>query len=341
MKKLLTVLLAILCLVSVSGCSKTEEPTPETDEGEKQIRIGVAHISMYDSWCKLIYDEFEKQAAEYGYVVDIQNAAGDEELQANQIETFITMGYDMIMVDPCSYDGICATLEKCTEAGIPVIAFDADTSYEGLVTHCAQNHEELGTICADYIADYAEANLDGKVSVGVIYAYDGEQTICRGVAFEKELEERLGKENITYVFQQDYSTNNSVEGGANIVETYIGQHMDFVWCATDNGAIGASQALENAGITDTMVLSSDGWGDQSFGYIYEGNHPYSMCIACSPVEIVKSALACANAYFNGQREFERHNWIDLRIVDKTTASEFAQYIDPEYLKTLTKGEDVQ
>jgi ABC-type sugar transport system substrate-binding protein len=161
-------------------------------------RIGVAHITFYDEWCKGVYDDFVKLGKEYGVAeMNIQNGDINAEIQQRQVEDFITQKYDIIFIDPVNPDGIQATLDKAQAAGIPVIAFDSGTSWAPLISHIAWDHAETGRVTGRYAAEYAKKNLGGKARVGVLAMLDAPHTAIRSQTFKEAIEEGLGKANVT------------------------------------------------------------------------------------------------------------------------------------------------
>jgi len=142
LRKLVSLFLALILMLGVCTVALAEQPWA----GKK---LGVAHITMYDEWCKAVYDEFMAQAPAMGFgEVNIQDGNLNAETQQKQVEDFITQGYDAILLDPVNSDGIVPTLQQAGAAGIPVFAFDSGTSYDKLVTHVAWDHAETGVLTA-------------------------------------------------------------------------------------------------------------------------------------------------------------------------------------------------
>ncbi|NLG57981.1 MAG: sugar ABC transporter substrate-binding protein, partial [Clostridiales bacterium] len=115
MKKrtLVSLLLATVMLVAFAAPAMAETPW----EGK---RLGVVHITLYDEWCKAVYDEFMAQGPEMGFgEINIQDGNLNAETQQKQVEDFITQNYDAILIDPVNSVGIIPTLEQAGAAGIP------------------------------------------------------------------------------------------------------------------------------------------------------------------------------------------------------------------------------
>lgn len=289
-------------------------------------KLGIAHITLYDEWCKAVYDEFKAQGAAAGFGdINIQDGDINAETQQKQVENFIAQKYDMIMIDPVSPDGIKPTLDKAKAANIPVMAFDSGTTWPSLITHVAWDNEETGRLSGQYIADYAKKNLGGKVKIGMLEMLDAPHTAIRSTACKKELEKDLGKENVTYVFEQDFG--KTVESATNIVTNNISKPMDIIWGAVDNAAQGARVALQTNGITKTKVVSSGGWGAQPFNEINSGDPNYIMCVGVSPKSIVQLELASAEDYFSGKTSsIKKEQNCELEVIDKSNIADFMKYV---------------
>ncbi len=318
MKKrtLVSLLLATVMLVAFAAPAMAETPW----EGK---RLGVVHITLYDEWCKAVYDEFMAQGPEMGFgEINIQDGNLNAETQQKQVEDFITQNYDAILIDPVNSVGIIPTLEQAGAAGIPVFAFDSGTEYEDLITHVAWDHAETGILTAQWVADYAKENLDGKVRVGVLAMLNAVHTQVRSEAFKTTLVELLGEENITWVFDQDFGETR--ESAANIVTNNIAKPIDVIWGAVDNAAVGAANALELAGAEGTIVVCAGAWGSEPFSMIDNDHKYYKMCIGVSAANIVTLTLESVQKHFAGE-EVPRQQNIELAVIDATNIDEFVKY----------------
>ena len=315
-KSLVSLLLAVLLVMTFASAAFAAEPW----EGK---RLGIVHITMYDEWCTAVYDEFMSQGPAMGFgEINIQDGNLNAETQQKQTEDFITQQYDAILIDPVNGTGIIPTLEQAGAAGIPVFAFDSGSDYEDLVTHVAWDHAQTGVLTAHWVADYAKANLDGKVRVGVLAMLNAVHTAVRSETFKATLTELLGAENITWVFDQDFGETR--ESAANIVTNNIAKPIDVIWGAVDNAAQGAANALELNGAEGTIVVSAGAWGSEPFNMINEGHKYYKMCIGVSAANIVKLTLESVQKYFAGE-EVPRQQNIELAVIDESNIADFVKY----------------
>ncbi|MCE5255666.1 MAG: sugar ABC transporter substrate-binding protein [Spirochaetaceae bacterium] len=315
--------LALACVLMTVGAMQSFAQASGPWVGKK---LGVAHITIYDEWCKAVYDEFKEQAKAMGFgEVNIQDGNLNAETQQKQVENFIAQKYDMIIIDPVSPDGIKKTLDKAKAAGIPVLAFDSGTDWSSLVTHVAWDHAETGRLTGKYVADYAKKNLGGKVKVGILAMLDAPHTAIRSVEFKKQLEADLGKSNVTYVFEQDFGQTR--ESAMNIVTNNLAKPMDIIWGAVDNAAMGARIALKNNGIDKTKVVSAGAWGAEPFNLLNAKDPWYIMCVGVSPANIVKATLESAKLYFQGKAaSIPREQNTDLAVIDQSNISQYMKYV---------------
>lgn len=314
-KSLISLFLIVAMLVCIC--------VPSLAEGD--VKIAVAHITMYDEWCKAVFDEFTAQCADRGWQVTIADGNLNAETQQKQVEDFIAQGdYTAICIDPVNSDGIIPTLEKAGEKGIPVFAFDSGTAYDKLITHVAWDHADTGDMTAEWVANYANENLGGKVRVGVLAMLNAVHTQVRSEHFVAKLEELLGAENITWVFNQDFGETR--ESAANIVTNNIMKPIDVIWGAVDNAAIGAAIALEQNANEGTIVVSAGGWGSEPFNKINDGDPYYKMCIGVSAHNIVEMTLDSIQRYLDGDTEIEREQNIELAVIDASNIADFMKYV---------------
>ena len=66
----------------------------------------------------------EEQAAEYGWTLDVQDAAGDANKQLSQVQDFITKGVDAIVIAPTNSAGSKSMIELAEAQNIPVFTMD-------------------------------------------------------------------------------------------------------------------------------------------------------------------------------------------------------------------------
>ena len=101
-------------------------------------------------WSEIV----QEKCAGYGITLDFQNADGDIQRQVTQMETFITLGHDAIMVTAFDMNAIQVVVNKAVEAGIPVFAASASRANDetALVTNQVASAWEAGFEVGVYAA---------------------------------------------------------------------------------------------------------------------------------------------------------------------------------------------
>ena len=110
-------ILTIFCILILYSCGKSK---PE-------YVIGVSQCSE-DEWRKKFNDELRIAAfSDSNVEVKISTAYDDVKLQIEQIDKFVDMKVDLLIVAPGQV-GVAGAIERAYNKGIPVIVFDRRTS---------------------------------------------------------------------------------------------------------------------------------------------------------------------------------------------------------------------
>ncbi|MDP1086291.1 substrate-binding domain-containing protein, partial [Klebsiella pneumoniae] len=72
---------------------------PLKKKGER-LRIGWTEITLGNPWFVSMLDDARIIAKKYNYDIELQVADSDVAKQSAQVDTFITLGVDLIVIDP-------------------------------------------------------------------------------------------------------------------------------------------------------------------------------------------------------------------------------------------------
>ena len=133
MKKGISFVVAALMAVSLVACGggsstksttaaateQTEKQTEKAGETEAQKEeakgeaktIGVSLLNSTHVFYNSIQTAMEEQAKEYGWTLDVQDAAGDANKQLGQVQDFITKKVDAIVIAPTNSAGSKSMIE--------------------------------------------------------------------------------------------------------------------------------------------------------------------------------------------------------------------------------------
>lgn len=222
------------------------------EEGANQLHIGIAAASFDDKWMSYMHEGFRKAAKEAGVKITMVDGKNDSAVQQGQIDTFITMGVDAIILVPCQVQAMAPMLDQTEEAGIPVVAVNrlpAEPELSRLATFVGSNEEYAGTVQGEAIAKL----LNGKGDVAIIHGQLGhpaEQGRTRG---NKMVFDKYPDIHVVLEGTSEWQRAKALQ----LMENWIqkGTHIDAVVANNDESAIGAAMALEQVGMLDDVFIA--------------------------------------------------------------------------------------
>ncbi len=279
MKRILAVSLLLLLLVAtMTACNKTtafeksnsasSDTTVSSDASADATTAGltIAYSSIADAdeapWAGTLWDALESVCKENDWTFTALSADGVSATQDQQIDTLLAEDPDYFVI----FAGDCQMadewVEKIHNAGIPVIMAGIDasaSSAEYVSAFVGADQEALaGQLAMDMITDNG---ADAALNVVTISGFEAQEDYrLREQGFEKTLSYFS---NYT-LLANDYA-GASKENAKDIMSTYLdtyGDTIDVVVCYDAEFAEGALEAIEEAGLSDsisiyTIVGSSD------------------------------------------------------------------------------------
>jgi len=314
MKKLVTVVAAVLCLASLFvSCAK------KGDAGKKsgEIKIGIINNPPSESGYRAanVKDMETVFSAAKGYKVSTFYSLKNDE-QLNAASQFITEGVDYILLSAAATDGWDAVLKNAKKAGIKVFLFDRmiNTSpdlYEAAVVSDMANQGDTAVawLKAQKLSEYNVIHIQG--------AMGSDAQIGRTAALEAEFKAGTMKKVV-----QQTATWDEAEA-KKIVESVInsGEKFNVIYAENDGMAKGAVAALDEAGIThgvngDVIVMGFD-CNKWALRELKAGNWNYDG--QCSPFqaavieEMIKSGNVPSKKVISEEKGFDAKTLTDADI----------------------------
>lgn len=118
-------LAAVLLCLALTGCSDHEKNQEKTS-----MRIGVSLYRGDDTFINNLRMVLEESAKEYEretgikVTLDIQDAKGSQNTQNNQVERFISLGCDVLCINPVDRTDASVMIDRAMTAGVPVVFFN-------------------------------------------------------------------------------------------------------------------------------------------------------------------------------------------------------------------------
>ncbi|MCI8925373.1 MAG: galactose ABC transporter substrate-binding protein [Lachnospiraceae bacterium] len=262
----------LLCAVMMfTGCGRAENETEK-----KSIRIGVSLYRGDDTFINNIRGELEKCAKAYeqenGVKVnlDIQDAKGSQNTQNDQVERFISLGCDVLCINPVDRTAASVMIDKAMAAGIPVVFFNRQPVEEDMdrwdqlyyIEAVAKESAVLqGGIVVDRYRENPESldlNGDGVVSYVLLEGESSHQdALIRTEWSVKTLKDGgVPVEKITGGIA-NWERSQASALMEQWLEKYPGQ-IELILCNNDDMALGAIDAMDRAGISGICAVGIDG-----------------------------------------------------------------------------------
>ncbi|MCL5070633.1 MAG: sugar ABC transporter substrate-binding protein [Actinobacteria bacterium] len=353
MKKILIILLIVFFLVGVFimgvGCKPTTvatetsvaettvatetsvaETTVATEtsaaETEKQFpgdyKIAFAALNKADEWMTILSNTMVSMGKELGFKeINVQDANNDPEKQIQQIEDFISKGYDILAVDPVNAESLKDLIKTAADSGMTIWSVDSPGNWDEEQSWIGWDNSESGRLVAEYVANYCKEKGIQKPTIGILHMFFSPICHQRVDSFLAGLDEYLGKGNIEVMNVQEF--NVSVEGAANVVSNYA-KDPDIVFAVHEIGAWGAQLALQEKNAKDVIVVAAGGYGEQLFTSFTEAEQPFfKMSTTVTPKSIIETFYKGVNLYYNGKAsEIQKVVSAPQGVVTHETAKEF-------------------
>ena len=241
MKKILSVVLALMLLAMMAVPAMAEDFT-----------IVVNLKTLSSEYWQTVKSGIDKAAEELGLTIDVQGPPAENDIQGqvNQIETQLTGNPDAIIIAPDDNDAVVGVLESTGYQGI-VVFCDTTNTFENQTAFVGTSNDE-----AAYGGGVYGAALNGADTKAlIIYGQEGDNTSnLRKSGYEKALEEA----GLTPVAEM--SGNNNTADSKNVMEAQLISNPDInlVLCHNDDSALGALEAIKEAGKEGIAVIGFDG-----------------------------------------------------------------------------------
>jgi ABC-type sugar transport system substrate-binding protein len=280
MKKVLCLLAAVLVIVGLVGCQK--KTTESAGAGASQAAaaektyVGVMNISMESEYwaslangARLFAESLPAGTAEW-----IVMSGDTAEKQIANVESFITKyGQNgIIFLDPNNASVTPSVVEMCEEAGVKLSIYTtlADglypTDYENFVIFLANDNVTYGyEACVDLFKA-----IGGKGKVAELYGIPGNDA-----AYERNIGMQQALKEFPEIELADSQIGNYLGSEAMVVmENWIakyGEDLKAVFCHSDGMAVGAAEALKNAGLSGKIKITGFDGTKAAFECIKDGS----------------------------------------------------------------------
>ena len=334
---------ALVCLmagITLMGCGKKQDidednPYVEKYKQSNLITVGFSQLGAESDWRVANTDSIKSSLTrENGIELMFDDAQQKQDKQIIAIRNFTQQEVDCIVLAPVMETGWDTVLQEAKNAGIPVVVVDRRvdvTDKELFTAWVGSDFKKESRVACEWLNSFATAK---EISSDDIHIVDIQGTLGATAQIGRtngliESAKKYGWEILECV-PADYAQTKAKEVMQNILAKY--EKVNVVYAENDNEAIGAIEAIEEAGkkvgtdITngEIMVISFDA-AHSGLTKVLEGK--IALDVECNPLQ-GEEVLKIINAVKNGE-EIEKYTYV----------SESAFSCDTTVKSVIVDGED--
>ncbi len=243
------------------GIGKIPAPT-------KKWRIGALEKTLINDFWMDLKNGYEAAAKQYGVQVDIYAAPSEADIlvQKQILDDMIAKRYDVICVSPITDTNILAALKTATDRKIPIInVCDAHISPEAqqkngikIISFITTDFSENSRLATGYVAELIKKQAGGNVSgksfeiMHIMGLPGGRAAEQRKAGYLEKVAEFPFLKDIG-VWPGDWDRKKSMDVAADVIQSH--PNLKAIIGANDTTALGAYQAVKNAGKTGQILVA--------------------------------------------------------------------------------------
>jgi ABC-type sugar transport system substrate-binding protein len=230
-------------------------------QADKKITLGFSQIGAESEWRTANTKSIKDAAAEAGINLKFSDAQQKQENQIKAIRSFIAQKVDVIAFSPVVETGWEPVLREAKAAKIPVILTDRAVNIKDdslWVTFMGSDFVEEGRRAANWLVEKTKDN-PGPINIVELQGTVGSApAIDRKKGFEEVI-----KDKPKFKIIRSQTGDFTRAKGKEVMEAFLkaeGKKINVLYAHNDDMAIGAIQAIEEAGIKpgkEMLIISID------------------------------------------------------------------------------------
>lgn len=304
MKKIAILMVLVLILVltgGILGADKIKSPV-----------IGMAFQEMNNQYFIVMKEALLEAAESIDAQVYYTDARHDVNKQISDIEDMIQKGINILLLNPADSVGIEAAVIEAREAGVIVVAIDAQANGP-LDSFVGSKNYDAGYKAGIQMAK----DLGGKGKVAILDGIPVVPILERVRGFKDAMKENPG---IKIVGIQNGRQER--DKAMSVVENMLQAHpdLDSIFSVNDIGSLGALAAIQSFG-EDVTIYSVDGH-PEAVDAILNGSI-FKATSAQFPRDQVRIGLGIALAKYWGSEKVPATVPVEVKLLTKENASGFS------------------
>lgn len=299
----------------------TDEPAATEDDGESAdgsangLRMGYLIQTQTTEFMLKVAAGIQDKCDELGIQLTINDADGDPATQVSQAESMIANGMDAIIVSAADADASAPVVEKCQDAGVPVIA--VTNVFNDVVPDAFVGSDD--TQSANLAVTALCDAIGGKGKIGMLRGFAGQSSeVIRSDATKKLLEEKYPEVELVVDDIGNWARDEAMSITENWIQKY-GEELNGIFAQNDEMALGACNAIENQGLTGKILVTGIDLIPDSREYLEDGR--LTANVFQNGYGQGQQAVEVAVAILQGQ-PYEKETWIPFELVTKENMDQY-------------------
>ena len=245
MKKLLALVLVVVMALGMVSLANAEAAP----------KIGICIYKYDDNFMTLYREELQSYLESKGAQVTVVDGKNDQAEQTNQINAFIAEGVDLLIVNLVQSTAAASVIDLAKAADIPVVFINREPSAEDMqlwdkICYVGADARQSGTFQGEIIAETAnKGDFNGNGTVDYVMIIGDPENVDAQYRTEfsiKALTDAGLQVNELFAQRGDWDQAKGQELAATALAQF-GDQIDVIFCNNDAMALGAVQAIKDAG----------------------------------------------------------------------------------------------
>lgn len=239
---------------AASAAAPAEAKTASGPYDGKRVTVMTPYMSSVTTNQMVGYLRSDLEAL--GATVTVVDTANDFGELASRIEDVAAAGTDAIVLVSADPTQVQNQLKDAFAASIPV--FGVDSGFiDGMQVNATSDNYQMGALIVNYLFDEL---MGGQGTVIALTHRPHPGVVRRCEAFDDLLAEKSG---ITEITEQHVPAEQPINDAQDIVQNLLLANpqkgsVTAIWCGWDEPAIGATQACQEAGRDEILIVGVDG-----------------------------------------------------------------------------------
>jgi D-xylose transport system substrate-binding protein len=234
--------------LAACGANDSNSTSGDSSSSDKTIALLLpeSKTTRYEAFDKPLFEAKVKELCS-DCTVDYYNADQDEAKQQQQVETAISQGAKVVVLDPVNGAGAGGMVQSAQDSGAKVIAYDR--FIEGVDYYMSFDNETVGKMQAEALADA----VGGK---GNILMLNGAPSDPNAAQFKAGAHSVLDSSDVKILEEYDnpdWSPENAQQWTTDQLGKYPPSDIQGVYAANDGQAGGVVAALTGAGVAEDAL----------------------------------------------------------------------------------------